>query len=64
GRTALTTTLSNVNEATGQAEVVTLITTQLRNSELLYMIAVTPQNESASYQSAFRNVLRSIQISD
>ncbi|HEY8185331.1 MAG TPA: M48 family metalloprotease [Pyrinomonadaceae bacterium] len=64
GRTALTTTLSNVNEATGQAEVVTLITTQLRNGELLYMIAVTPQNESASYQSAFRNVLRSIQIND
>jgi len=41
-----------------------LITTQLRNGQLFYMIAVAPENESASYQAAFRNVLRSLQISD
>jgi hypothetical protein len=64
GRTGLTTTLTNTNEATGQAEVVTVITTQLRNGELLYMIAVAPENESASYQAAFRNILRSLQIND
>jgi hypothetical protein len=64
GRTALTTTLTNVNEATGHAEVVTVITTQLRNGQLLHMIAVAPENESASYQSAFHNVLRSLQIND
>ena len=64
GRTGLTTTLTNVNEATGQAEVITLITTQLRNGQLFYMIAVAPENESASYQAAFRNVLRSLQIND
>jgi len=64
GRTGLTTTLTNVNEATGQAEVVTLITTQLRNGQLFYLIAVAPENESASYQTAFRNILRSIQITD
>jgi predicted Zn-dependent protease len=64
GRTGLTTTLTNVNEATGQAEVVTVITTQLRNGQLFYMIAVAPENESASYQAAFRNILRSIQITD
>jgi predicted Zn-dependent protease len=64
GRTGLTTTLTNVNEATGQAEVVTVITTQLRNGQLFYLIAVTPENESASYQGAFRNILRSIQITD
>jgi len=28
------------------------------------MLAVAPANESASYQTAFRNVLRSLQISD
>jgi len=64
GRTGLTTTLTNINEATGQAEVVTVITTQLRNGQLFYLIAVAPENESASYQTAFRNILRSIQITD
>lgn len=64
GRSGLTTTLANVNEATGQAEAVTVITAQLRNGQLFYMIAVAPENESASYQTAFRNVLRSLQISD
>jgi len=64
GRTGLTTSITNTNEATGQAEAITLITTQLRNGQLFYMIAVAPENESASYQAAFRNVLRSLQISD
>lgn len=64
GRSGLTTTLANVNEATGKAEVVTVITAQLRNGQLFYMIAVAPENEAASYQTAFRNVLRSLQISD
>ena len=64
GRAGLTTTLSNVNEATGQAEVVTVITTQLRNGQLFYLIAVAPENESTSYQTAFRNILRSLQIND
>ncbi|MGH9931683.1 MAG: M48 family metalloprotease [Pyrinomonadaceae bacterium] len=64
GRSGLSTTLTNVNEATGQAEAITVITTQLRDGRLFYMIAVAPENESASYQTAFRNVLRSLQISD
>lgn len=64
GRSGLTSTMANVNEATGQAEAITVITTLLRNGQLFYMIAVAPQNESASYQTAFRNVLRSLQISD
>jgi Zn-dependent protease with chaperone function len=64
GRTALTTTLSNINEATGQPEIITVVTTQLRNGQLFYMIAVTPQNESGNYQNAFRNILRSVQLND
>jgi Zn-dependent protease with chaperone function len=64
GRNGLTTTLSNVNEATGQPEIVTVVTTQLRNGQLFYMIAVAPENEWSSYQAAFRNVLRSVQIND
>lgn len=64
GRTGLTTSLTNVNEATGQAESITLITTQLRDGQLFYMITVAPESESASYQAAFRNVFRSLQIND
>lgn len=62
GRNAFTTTLSNLNRATGQTEAVTVITTQTRNGDLFYMIAVAPQNEYGTYQSAFRNILRSIQL--
>ncbi|MDQ2921973.1 MAG: M48 family metallopeptidase [Acidobacteriota bacterium] len=64
GRNGLTTTLSNTNEATGQPEIITVVTTQLRNGELFYMIAVAPENEWSSYQAAFRNILRSVQIND
>jgi len=64
GRTGLTTSLTNVNEATGQAESITLITTELRDGQLFYMITVAPESESASYQAAFRNVFRSLQIND
>ena len=63
GRTALWTTLSNVNEATGRPESVRLITTQLRNGQLFYMVAVAPQNER-NFDSAFNNVLRSVRIND
>ena len=57
-------TLNNVNEATGRSEIITVVTTQLRNGQLFYMIAVAPSNEFNSYQSAFRNILRSLQLND
>ena len=63
GRTALFSTLSNVNEATGRPESVRLITTQLRNGQLFYMIAVAPQNER-NFESAFETILRSIRLND
>lgn len=64
GRTALTMSLTNVNEATGQAEVVNVVTTQLRSGQLFYMIAVAPQNEARSFQAAFNNILRTVQLRD
>ena len=63
GRTALFSTLSNVNEATGRSENIRLITTQLRNGQLFYMVAVAPQGER-NFEGAFNNVLRSIRIND
>ena len=63
GRSALFTTLSNVNEATGRPENVRVITTQLRNGQLFYMIAVAPQSERG-YENAFQQILQSIRIND
>ena len=63
GRNALVSTLSNVNEATGQPETIRLVSTQLRNGQLLYMVAVAPQGER-NFDSAFQNVFRSVRIND
>jgi Zn-dependent protease with chaperone function len=63
GRTALFSTISNFNEATGRPETVRLVTTQLRNGQLFYMIAVAPQNERG-FDNAFEEVLRSVRIND
>src|SRR5262249_21780052 len=63
GRTALFTTLSNINEATWRAGTVRVITTQLRNGQLFYMIAVAPQNER-NFESAFQTILNSVRIND
>jgi hypothetical protein len=63
GRNALWATLSNVNEATGRPETIRLITTQLRNGQVFYMVAVAPQNER-NFDNAFNNVLRSLRINE
>jgi hypothetical protein len=64
GRAGLSAGLTNVNEATGQPESITLITTQLRNGALFYMVAVAPQSEARSFAAAFNSTLRSIRLSD
>jgi len=61
GRNALWTSLTNRNEATGRAENVRLITTQLDSGQLLYMIAVAPQSER-NFESAFQNVANSVRF--
>jgi hypothetical protein len=63
GRNALWTTLTNINEATGRPESIRLITTQLRNGQLFYMVAVAPQNERG-FENAFDQILRSVRIND
>jgi Zn-dependent protease with chaperone function len=64
GRRGLAITLANVNEATGRPETITVYTTLLRNGQLFYMIGVAPQNQYASFQSAFRYALSSIRLND
>lgn len=62
GRNGLLLTLSNTNEATGRPELINVVTTQLRNGQMFYMIAVSPENEYRTYQNTFLNILRSIQL--
>ncbi|HEV8368169.1 MAG TPA: M48 family metalloprotease [Pyrinomonadaceae bacterium] len=63
GRTALWTSLGNTNEATGRPENIRLITTQLSNGQLFYMIAVAPQNER-NFENAFQSVANSVRINN
>ena len=63
GRNALISNLTNVNEATGRSENVRLITTQLRDGRILYMVAVVPQGER-NFEAAFQQVFRSVRIND
>lgn len=64
GRSANITSLSGRSPITGRTELVNVYTTQLRNGNLFYAITVVPDDESYSYNSAFRNVLSSIQLND
>jgi Zn-dependent protease with chaperone function len=62
GRSALAATLTGRSPLTGRNERVTIITTALGNGQVLYMAAVSPQNEYASYQRAFNDIMRSLQL--
>jgi beta-barrel assembly-enhancing protease len=64
GRQGYYTTLSGRSPVTGETENATVYTTQLRNGQLLYVVAVSPADEASRYNSAFRNLIRSIRLSD
>jgi hypothetical protein len=64
GRSGLVATLHNVSEVTGLGETVTVFTTQLRDGNLFYCIAVAPQDEYDAYRRSFQRVTQSIRLSD
>ena len=64
GRPGQLITFDNTNETTGRAEIVNIVTTQLQNGELFYMITVTPTDEYQNYQSTFARILRSVRLND
>ena len=64
GRSGYGVQLTNINEATGQRENVALVTTQMRNGDVFYMVAVAPQSEARSFTTAFNNIARSVRLSD
>lgn len=63
-RNGLGVTLSNISEATGQREVVSIMTTLLRNGDLFYVIFVVPQDQYTNYQRVFGNIARNIEIAN
>jgi hypothetical protein len=62
GRTGYTITLAGRSDVTGQTEVTTVYTTQLRSGQLFYIVTVVPEAEASSYNYTFRNMLRSIRL--
>jgi predicted Zn-dependent protease len=61
-RTGLSTTLTNVSEATGRNEQVNIVTTLMQDGTLFYMIGVAPQSEFDAYEPVFRKVAGSVQF--
>ena len=64
GRQALQTTLDNVSDASGQPEVIQLVTTRLRDGTLFYLLAVAPEVDARAYESTFQQIVRSIRLND
>ena len=64
GRSGLTTVLSNTSDVNGRPELVAVSTAQLRNGNMLFLIAVAPEAEAGDYEVAFRRVRQSLQITD
>jgi len=64
GQEGLATTLSGRGPITEQTEIVVVVTTMLRDGSIFYMNYVTPQDEQRNYQTAFNQILRSIQLND
>ena len=62
GRRGLHTTLSNVSDATGRAEVIQLVATQTRDGNLFYVVAVVPRDEADRYDSTIQRVINSIRL--
>jgi peptidase M48-like protein len=64
GRAGLTTVLANTSDVSGRPELVSVSTTQLRNGNMLFLIAVAPEDEFDNYDDAFRRVRQGLQITD
>lgn len=62
GRPALVRRLSNVSEATQDAETVQLLTAQLPDGSLFYGIAVVPEREYDAYLPTFEKVFDSVRF--
>jgi beta-barrel assembly-enhancing protease len=62
GRSGYSIVLAGRSDVTGETEVTTVYTTQLRSGQLFYIITVVPEDEASEYNYAFRNMLRSVRL--
>jgi Zn-dependent protease with chaperone function len=61
GNRGLRTMLSNVS-STGERETIAVFSTQLRNGNLFYAVAVAPSNVFDSYRNTFDRILSSVRL--
>jgi predicted Zn-dependent protease len=62
GGTALAATLRGQNPSTGVMERVTVVTRQLADEHLLYMLFITPDREAANYNGVLNEMVSSMQV--
>ncbi len=61
-RNGLAIVLRGRSPVTGRNELATVYGTQTNNGSLFYIVTVVPEDQANSYQSAFRNMLRSLRL--
>jgi Zn-dependent protease with chaperone function len=62
GGTAVAATLRGVDPQTGIDERVTLVTRQLADEHLLYMLFITPERDAANYRNVLNAMVGSMQV--
>jgi beta-barrel assembly-enhancing protease len=63
GRNGLQMLLSNVSDVTRREETIQLVTTMISNGNLMYIVAVAPDDEFGTYQPHFQRVFQSLRLS-
>ena len=64
GGTALAAALTGTDPNTGIAERVTVVTRQLSDEHLIYMLFITPERDASRYSSVLNAMVSSMQIND
>lgn len=64
GRTGIAASLGGRNPNTGINERVTVVTRQLPDEHLIYMLFVTPEQDAASYSRVLNQMVQSIQVDE
>ena len=62
GGTALAATLRGSNPATGMTERVTVVTRQLADDHLVYLLFITPDRDAQNYNGLLQAMVNSMQI--
>jgi Zn-dependent protease with chaperone function len=64
GGQALAATLRGTDPATGVDERVTVVTRQLSDEHLIYMLFITPERDAGSYNGVLNQMVNSMKVSD